>query len=457
MLDYTEKEIADYLKGYNKLFVCHTTDNLPKCQQFIAGLLHECKSNVERMAERIPNSDYDQLQHFITYSPWDALGVMKSMSQKLYTTLTTTANGIDSPTSLGLILDESGWEKSGKKSVGVARQYIGQVGKVANGQVGVFAGLTDGIQVGLVQGRLYLPKEWTDNTERCDKAGIPKAEQVYRTKPELGIEILKTLPASVNYDWVGGDDLYGNSFKLRQHLYDIEQTFVLDVSDTLGVYLTEPQLYIPTKKEGRGRKPTSYVCDTKPISLKKVKEQISSEDWQTITHRNGTKGPLIRKACLVDVYVWTPKRQTPIEALQLIISTELDGSEVKYSLCYHPTEKLSLSTALYRQMQRYWVERAFQNVKQQVGLHQYQVRSWKAWHHHIALSLMALHFLLQIQKEDSEDIPLLSIPDIKLVFAKKLLNKLHSPQGLIDALKQRHLKRQEDIDRRYNKYSRVPK
>lgn len=446
------------MKGYGKLFVCHRTDNLPKCEQFLTGLLHDCKSNIERMTERIPESNYDQLQHFISHSPWDAMAVMDSMSQKLHGTLSSPSESTTSPNSLGLIIDESGWEKSGKKSVGVARQYIGQVGKVSNGQVGVFAGLTDGTQVGLVQGRLYLPKEWTKDKARCDAAKIPSSEQVYRTKPELSIEILKTLPSNVTYDWVGGDDLYGNSFTLRQYLQQERQCFVLDVSDDLGVYLTKPELYIPPKKEGRGRTPTTPVCDQKRVQLKTIFKQIKEEDWQTITHRTGTKGPMSRKAYMVDIYVWKPTRGTQIESLQLLISTELDGSEVKYSLCFEPTgNKLSLSTALYRQMQRYWVERAFQNVKEQLGMNQYQVRSWTAWYHHIALSLMALHFLLQIQKEDKSDIPLLSLPDIKLIFAKKLLNKLNSDDGLALAIKVRHKKRKKDIERHFYKKSKVPK
>ena len=118
----------------------------------------------------------------------------------------------------GLILDESGWEKSGKKSVGVARQYIGNVGKVSNGQVGVFGALCRGDKVGLVGSRLYLPKEWTNDPVRCNEAGIPKHEQHYRTKPELAIEIIKDLAGNVTYDWVGGDALYGNSPILRHFL-----------------------------------------------------------------------------------------------------------------------------------------------------------------------------------------------------------------------------------------------
>jgi SRSO17 transposase len=433
------------------MFVCHKTDNISKCEQFISGLMHECKSNIERIAERVVGSKYDQLQHFISVSPWNSFDVMNLVAEKVHATLS--ENTTETPVSLGLMLDESGWEKSGKKSVGVARQYIGQVGKVANGQVGVFASLCDGEQVGLLQGRLYLPKEWTDDEKRCNKAGIPKEEQIYRTKPELAVEILKTLPVQVTYDWVGGDCIYGNSLVVRQYLYDKKQSFVLDVGEELGVYLSPPQLYIPAKKDGRGRTPTAFVCDSVPILLKDLIKQIPEQEWETITHRQGTKGALIRRATIIDVYIWKSERGAKIESVQLIISTETDGSEIKYSLCYNVTSKMSLQIALFRQMQRYWIERAFQNVKEQLGLHQYQVRSWKAWHHHIALSLMALHFILQIQKDNIEEMPLLSVPDIKLVFANKLLNNLDSDEGLINALNVRHQKRKDDIDR----YSKVPK
>lgn len=434
------------------MFVCHRRNIIGQCEQYLSGLLHECKSNIERMVERIPGSDYEQLQHFISDSPWDALAVMDAVAEKVSESLTVKPGGLTGTSSVGLILDESGWEKSGKKSVGVARQYIGQVGKVANGQVGVFAALCNGEQVGLLQGRFYLPQEWVADKVRCTKAGIPVSEQVYRTKPELAVAILKSLPARVSYAWVGGDSIYGNSPVVRQHLYAQQQAFVLDVGEELGLYLAPPQPYVPARKAGRGRIPTAYVCDQKPLSLKQVLTQIRDEQWQTITHRQGTKGPLTRKAVTLDVYLWKPERETTIESVQLLISTEIDGSEVKYSLCYTPQGKLSLSTALFRQMQRYWCERAFQNSKEQLGLHQYQVRSWRAWHHHVALTLMALHFILQVQLDNHEEMPLLSVPDIKLIFAKKLLNKLNSDDGLIQALQRRHIKRKEDIVRR----SKVP-
>jgi SRSO17 transposase len=157
------------------------------------------------MQERLPDSDYQQLHHFISHSPWDAFGVMGEVAHKTQQSLSLVAG------SVGLLLDESGWEKSGQKSVGVARQYIGNVGKVTNAQVGVFAALCKGDKAGLVNARLYLPQAWSEDSKRCQQAGIPVEQQAYRSKPQLALEMMDDLTDKVTYDWVGGDAIYGNS------------------------------------------------------------------------------------------------------------------------------------------------------------------------------------------------------------------------------------------------------
>jgi SRSO17 transposase len=141
-----------------------------------------------------------------------------------------------------LLLDECGWEKAGHKSVGVARQYIGQVGKVSNGQVGVFAVLSRGIHAGLVGGQLYLPTAWSTDAARCTQARIPAATQAYRTKSELAAALVKYLMGSglVRTDWVGGDAAYGNSPALRQVLENRRQAYVLDVRPGLGLHVADP-------------------------------------------------------------------------------------------------------------------------------------------------------------------------------------------------------------------------
>lgn len=123
----------------------------------------------------------------------------------------------------------------------------------------------------------------------------------------------------------------------------------------------------------------------------------------------------------------------------MLISRELDGTQVKYSLCYTPPQApaLGVGQALYRQMQRYWIERVFQEAKQQLGLHQNQTRSWPAWQHHVALTMMALHLLLDTQLRERETIPNLSFASLKLVLAQKLQNLLHQDEALLAAIHQR--------------------
>lgn len=227
---------------------------------------------------------------------------------------------------------------------------------------------------------------------------------------------------------------------------------MLDVGEGLGVYLSHPQPYVSAREEGRGHTPSRYKSSQTPILLKNLLSSIAAEQWQALTHRRGTKGPLKRQAVLVEVWVWPDDHTDKVEIWQLLISRELDGSEVKFSLCHQPQQPMTIPEALYRQMQRYWVERAFQDVKEQLGLHQYQVRYWIAWYHHVALTMMAPHFILQTRIEEKDDLPLLSCPDVKMILAKSLANKLNSPLGLTQAIHKRHQIRQADLDQ-YKNYS----
>ena len=393
------------------------------------------------MVERIPESNYQQLQHFISDSEWDALAVMNDVAENTNQSLEFLTG------EKGLILDESGNEKAGEKSVGVARQYIGNVGKVCNSQIGVYAGLSRADKISLVGAKLYLPRRWTNDKKRCEQAGIPKEERKYRTKPELGLEIIKELEGVVEYDWVGGDSLYGNSPELRQSLRELGKAYVMDVGEELQVCLEKPQPYLPKSVSGRGRARSRLVIAEEKISLQKLIGEIKAGEWQRIEYREGTKGKLMREAVLKKVWIWK-KETAEVEETQVLISRKLDKTEVKYSLCNEPKDELSVEVALFRQMQRYWIERAFQEIKEQIGLHQYQVRGWKAWHHHIALTMMALHFILETQIENAENLPLMSCGDVKLMLGNILKNKLDEPEILMQTIHQRHKVRRDDILRR---------
>ena len=211
----------------------------------------------------------------------------------------------------GLLLDESGWEKAGTKSVGVARQYIGQVGKVCNAQVGVFAALVRGDKVGLVNARLYLPAEWTDKPARCQAVSIPPEQQAYQSKPQLAIAMVKELAPVVSYDWVAGDSIYGNSPDLRAHLMGQQQNFVLDVGSELTVFLNDPAPQVPAPQSNRGRHPVRAKTDASRHGLTAVAVGLKADQWQTLVYRRGSKGKLIRQATLVPVWLWKADWKTP--------------------------------------------------------------------------------------------------------------------------------------------------
>jgi len=413
----------------------------------MAGLFHEGKHNIERMTERIKGSKYDQLQHFISKSPWAHEPVLARVGQDISTLF----SGRSEP--VGLIIDESGHRKSGTKSVGVARQYLGSIGKTDNGQVAVFGALSQGDDVGMVDVRLYLPKSWTRDKKRCDQAGIPATKQPFKTKPRLALDMIQALEGQLQYDWVGGDGVYGNSSEVRKGIAALGRKYVLDVHDNQKIYLEHPRPYIPDGPAGQGGKKNTYISDKEPVMVRNLLANLADDQWRTYTFRQGTKGGKTRQMVCLDAYIWNKRRAKTdeVEQIRLIISRELDGSEIKYSVTndvakdgYIPWSEKSL---LFRQMQRYWIERAIQDCKDTLGMTDYQVRTWRAWHHHITLTIMALHYMLEQKVIHEEQLPLLSCPDIKFFLAMNLKRKVTSQQDAWEIIKKRHALRQKDLDR----------
>jgi SRSO17 transposase len=163
------------------------------------GLFQSKKHNLERMEEIVPDADEQQLQHFLSASPWK--------EDAVYAQVTREANAAlgGHPDSC-LLIDESGLTKKGKHSAGVARQYNGRLGKVDNCQVGVFTALGRGTEVCLIGARLYLPKQWTRDRKRCRAAGIPKAQTRHRTKQVLAMELIaQAIENGVQFSWVLAD------------------------------------------------------------------------------------------------------------------------------------------------------------------------------------------------------------------------------------------------------------
>lgn len=354
-----------------------------------------------------------------------------------------------------LILDESGFLKSGDKSVGVGRQYIGQYGKVDNCQIGVFAVLSRGTRAALVDLRLYLPESWTSDPDRCAAVGVPKEHRVLKSKPQLALEMVRhQRRQGIRFAWVGADGLYGNAPSFLRSLEDDGECFVIDVHSDQRLYLEDPQPRIMERQGPRGATPKRLQAQSEAIEARDWVEQQPATGWRTIKLRGSSKGKLRVQILHRRVWLWDG-REAQARHWHLVVRRELaDLKEIKYSLSNAPADT-PVRRLARMQGQRYWIERQFQDAKGQVGMGHYQARGWKSWHHHMALVAMALLFMLEERMRQQSSYPLLSCADIQRLLAGFLPRRDLTQEELIRQMEVRHRKRQAAIDAAYRKQARA--
>ncbi len=365
-------------------------------ERYLRGLLvqHAERRNAENLAEAVGGVNPRALQRFLTNAPWDHVPVIDALHAFLGPRLTN-PDGV-------WIVDDTGFGKQGRKSVGVARQYSGTLGKVGNCQIGV--GLTYASPRGhtLVDMRLYLPQVWTDDPARCAAAGVPK-EVTYQAKPDLGIAMLRAARQRGHLvaKWVTADEGYGQVPSFRDTLDAEGWWYVVEVPCTTRVFVEEAIAAVPPWK-GRGKKPTRARLlegEPPPVTVASVAAALSPAAWHTGTVGDGAQGP--RTYQFAVLRVWECHDGIPGRECWLVLRRNLDGSELKYMLSNAPAT--TCAQTLGRVGATRWsVETDIQTHKEEIGLDEYEVRSWQGWHHHITLSLLAGAFLVQVHQEWGE-------------------------------------------------------
>jgi len=440
-----------FVYNFECLFQVARHNQTKTALQYIQGLLSlvKGKANMERMQEEIPDSEYRAYQHFLTNSSWDYNGVLSKVRRD--TSQLLKANKAKSKRPTGAIIDESSHLKKGTKSVGVAKQYAGVVGKVENCQVGTYISMVNDNRAGLVNERLFIPKNWINDKPRCKAAGIPKEEIQLKTKPQLALEMIdEMVDEGVEFDWVGGDGLYGHNRELRTGLDKRGLFFVLDVHKDEKVFLECPELIIPSKSGKRGRPSQKPRPNIEPIRLDKYVKELQEGDWSKETKiRKTHKG---WKKLMVHVRkVWVYEGGIDeIKERVLIITKTVDGKkDIKYSLSNGTIDQYTAEEYAYFQIQRYWVERTFDDAKNELGMSDYQIRKWNGWHHHHSLVFMANLFLLQQKIKHEQEAPLMSVRDARILVIVSLFGTEQDMEMRLEQMKNRHETRQKDIDRRY--------
>jgi len=393
---------------------------------------------MDRMAEVVPDSKSRNLQQFLTHSKWDHREVIDHVAHDVDQHLGDGHNAC-------LLIDESGFEKQGKGSVGVSRQWLGRLGKVDNGQVAVFGALANGQYAAPIDVRLYLPEEWANDPNRCDRAGIPEAERSFRTKPELALEIVHHARENgLRFGWVGADAGYGKGPGFCMALDEMGETFVVDIHSDFPVYGEDPKPYLPEKTKKPGRPFRKYQSEQESLKVRNLLNSLPGSRWKTVTLRKTSRGILRVRICRLKVYIWDGESEK-VKCWTLIATTSLGrNADTKISLTNAPN-RTSLKRLGFMQRQRYWVERVFEDGKSECGMADYQVRKWRAWHHHMALVLMAMLFMLSEKIYHEDTYPLLSCGDIEDLLARFLPRRDVSEEEVIFQLEQRHKQRQKAI------------
>ncbi len=345
------------------------------------------RRNAENLSETVPASAR-VMQRFLTESPWDDDVVIGRLQEYL-------GPRLGRPEAVW-VLDGSDFPKQGRKSVGVARQYCGSLGKVANCQAGMFLAYVSLQGRALVDKRLYLPESWTSDTDRCAAAGVPEESRNYRSKTKLALEMLERAleRGHLKAGWVAGDDAFGMSPSFREGLAALGVRYVLDVPAGFTVWPEEPERTRPAY-QGRGAPRKPRLVGGQRRTLTERSAELPETAWREITVAEGSQGP--RSYQFSAQRVRSTSKRKPGEIHWAVYRRNRDGSEPRYYLSNAP-EDTSLETLAYVGGSRWRIETEFETEKSDVGLDEYETRTWAGWHHHVALCLLGGAFLLSLQQ-----------------------------------------------------------
>jgi SRSO17 transposase len=347
-------------------------------QTYLAGLVSDLeRKNTESIAYR-HDQERHGLQHFVGSSTWDHRPLLRELARQVGRALGT-ADGV-------IVFDPSGFAKKGQASVGVQRQWLGRLGKVDNGQVGVFMGYATHREHALVDVRLYLPKGWAQDRARRKRCGVPKAVR-YRTRHDLALEMLRETGPLLPHAWVTGDDEMGRSSRFRAELRGTGERYLLAVPSNTTVRDLDAE---PPRWGGRGPHPKRAFEPVRAWAL-----SLPPGAWRRIEVADGERGPVVVEAAGARVVAKTDRGRIGPEELLVVLRSRDEAGEPKHDYYLSNAPPETAPGVLARVIKAgHRVEECLQRGQSEAGLADYQVRTWLGWYHHQALSLIAAWFLV---------------------------------------------------------------
>lgn len=387
------KKISEELISFHELFhgcfgrIEHRRLGLA----YMSGLMSNVGAkSVEPIAlEFLGKESVRSLQKFMKNYQWDTVDMLRTHRDML-------ASLIASPNGM-ITIDPSDFPKKGEESVGVSRQYCGALGKVENCQTGVFVGYTSEKGYGLLNCRLYMPKNWfADEQEQRRKANLVPEDLVFKTKQEIAIDLICEIDETGLFPskWIGADAAFGEDIDFLNALPKNRYYFAAIKSNT-QVFIKKPKIGLPEYK-GRGRRPTKIGIlpgEPKPRSVSEIAKG-KSLSWQPVVVAEGAKGPIIARVARIRAYM--SRDGLPVGEPCWLFFRKTSNGEIKYAVSNAP-KAISFTELIEASIMRWPIEQCFQEGKGQVGMDSYEHRSWPAWHRHMAYVFLALHFMLRMR------------------------------------------------------------
>jgi SRSO17 transposase len=355
-------------------------------RRYVIGLLSDSRrKSMEAMWARLSDPGaYQAFQHFITHAPWDAETVWTRLR-----VVVPERSGV-------LILDGTSFPKQGTASVGVARQYCGARGKIANCQTAVTVALWTGARAWFLGATLYLPEEWLTPRQRA-RARIPSTVR-FQEKWRLALTLLRQVRAAgFTVTAVVADAEFGDNATLRRTLHRANLPYALGVSSDLKVFLGTPLLMAPPPQPGKGRPRTRRVLppDTHTVKASAWAASQTARQWRLVSWRNGTQPAWRARFCAVRVtpaHDWRAGRRLAPEVWLLCERELADGARARYYLVDLPATA-SLRALVRLAHQRWAIEQQYQELKDELGLDHFEGRSLPGWQRHVVLTALAYSFL----------------------------------------------------------------
>ena len=406
-------EMRDYIALFAPAF--QRAEQLERSETYLRGLLGDAaRKNVEQMALGL-GENVRNLQYFVGQSPWKTEPVIK-IHQRLVAESLGEVDGV-------ALIDESGVVKQGDCSVGVAAQYCGAVGKVANSQNGVYLGYASRKGYSLIEGQLFMPESWLDEArqEQRTACGVP-VDLKAKTKPEIGLELLKRAVqrGSLPFQWVAADELYGDSPAFRDGVAELNKWYFTEIKCSTLIWPSRPEVVLPEWK-GRGRRPTRLRLRNEtdhPVRADDLLASIPTEAWRKATIKEGSKGPIVCSFAFLRLI--ESRANLPGPEVWLILRRNLDDpSVIKFYFSNAPVETSLIEFVRISGM-RWPIEIIFEEDKGEIGLDHYETRSWLGWHHHMLLVALAHHFLVRLRIRFHEKSPALTVYQVRLLLSAVL-------------------------------------